>query len=378
MRQEDFGTTPSVEEISRATRKALRRMISSLPDEAGKAIITKFDNINGKTGAYNVPDDLFQKRTPRRNRCLIAWEDVKKNGLTLEQLETFEGGVVVEFTNSDFFDESENSDVFKQLRTRLGSAENVSAMISVRAEGGTSDSRKARIAFEKLESRFPNWRSNIIRRKPNLPHGEKNVGNDKIEGFVYVNIAGGQQDTTRSHVKQEWIFNPACEYANSQISEELKLVLVYFAMHSVDRKSLSKTQSEELEQDSKVLEGLLRRCIYDDGNLLDYCQNHISLLYEKGLLYDAIQAEPIFFVDFAQSSKGSLRTLNLTHNEAVEKGIFKYDNTRQTILSAARPNNVFWSRELSNMMQQNMTLQDFFDFEETLVKRRAALLDGKS
>ena len=28
-------------------------------------IRTKFSNISSKTGQYNVPDELFQKRTPR-------------------------------------------------------------------------------------------------------------------------------------------------------------------------------------------------------------------------------------------------------------------------------------------------------------------------
>lgn len=64
-------------------------------------ITTKRSNVCEKTGQYTVPDELFQKRTPRKNSAMIFWKIVINNNMTLEQLQTFEGGVVV-FRNNDF------------------------------------------------------------------------------------------------------------------------------------------------------------------------------------------------------------------------------------------------------------------------------------
>ena len=50
-----------------------------------------------KTGRYSVPEKLFQKRTSRQNRVLIPWKTIEQNNITIEQLETFYGGVCVEF-----------------------------------------------------------------------------------------------------------------------------------------------------------------------------------------------------------------------------------------------------------------------------------------
>ena len=86
----------------------LRVLKNGLDEEKGKAIKSKFNNISDKTGRYFVPDTLFQKRTSRSNRALIPFKQVVKEKISYEQLEkTFEGGVVVEFVNNDFFDQLE-------------------------------------------------------------------------------------------------------------------------------------------------------------------------------------------------------------------------------------------------------------------------------
>ena len=96
----------------------------------GTNMRAKFSNVCSKTGSYDVPLELFQKRTPRKNRALISWKAVKNNNLTLEQLDTFEGGVVVDFINNDFFDEDNYKDgLFQELKERLGSNKNVSSII---------------------------------------------------------------------------------------------------------------------------------------------------------------------------------------------------------------------------------------------------------
>ena len=133
------------------TKTQLRQRVFRFLRCFGDNMQAKFSNICAKTGAYAVPPELFQKRTPRKNRALISWEAVKRNNLTLEQLDTFEGGVVVEFINNDFFDDDNKSnELFMTLKNRMGSNENVSAIISIKSEAGSSSSSIQRDSFAKL------------------------------------------------------------------------------------------------------------------------------------------------------------------------------------------------------------------------------------
>ena len=334
-------------------------------------IKTKFRNICQKTGQYNVPNELFQKRTSRYGRCLISWKTVKNNNLTLEHLETFYGGVVVEFINEDYFEEDINENtLFNILKNRLGSDEIVSSMISIRNENGISSSQIQRSAFEKLKLKFPNWKNQIIKRKKNIsePFG---IGNEKWEGFVYVNIAGGQQDVIKSHFSEELIFNPACEYANQQTCLDIDLVMSYFALMSVDTEI---KKGQEYKNLVLNIEYELKNSNYDFGNLYDYCINHPSLKLEVGKLFDPIQVEEIKVIDFAIDNKEDARNIDFTHDEAVNKEKFYYDNKKSCILTPTRPNNIFWSKHLSNMMQQNFTLNEYFKHEEKIVTKRKAKL----
>ena len=50
------------------------------------------------------------------------------------------------------------------------------------------------------------------------------------------------------------------------------------------------------------------------------------------------------------------------------------DKAKKCILSPARPTNVFWSKHLSNMMQQNFSLDEYFRHEEEILTRRKRML----
>lgn len=95
---------------------------------------------------------------------------------------------------------------------------------------------------------------------------------------------------------------------------------------------------------------------------------------KRGELFDPIQVSPIYIEDFAIDDKGDERNIDFTHDEAVNKDIYYWDEYRNTILSPARPTNVFWSKHLSNMMQQNFSLQEYFEHQEKIVERRNELL----
>lgn len=357
-------------------------------------IKTKLKNISAKTGQYNVPDELFQKRTSRNNRVLISWETVKKNNLTFEQLNSFENGITVDFINNDFFAE-ENSKLKDRLKTKLGSDENISSIISIKSQEGTSSSTIQREAFEKLcngeiEYQYKgekirlnktNLKDYYIRKKENLnSETSSGKGNEKWEGFIYISIKGGQQDTVNSHEGNITIFNPACEYAGEDIKLDLDLTLLYFALHSVDLNNLENDKVTEYIEIKKEIEEILRESEYQSkdytGNLLDYCQNHNSLKFgDNQKLVDPIQIVDIDIIDFSVDSKENMKSIDLTHNEAVRWDHYYWDEKKKCVLTPARPTNVFWSRHLSNMLQQDFTLEEFYKTEKERVEKRKEVLE---
>ncbi len=360
----------------------------------GSNIRTKFSNLCGKTGQYNVPDELFQKRTKRNNRVLISWQDVKNNNLTLEQLETFEGGVTVDFINNDYFNDDDNTTLKQALKNRLGSDKNVSSIISIKSEGGSSSSNTQREAFQKLchpdntynyqqkdvtitEENFKNYaitKVNIAKAK------NTGSGNEKWSGFLYVSIQGGQQDTKNSHTGNITIFNPACEYASEDVMLDIDLTMAYFAFHSININTLCDDRKKEYFELKNEIEKLLKLSVYNNsdytGNLYDYCIKHDSLLFDENKqLCDPIQIDKINIEDFDIKNKDEPKNIDFTHSEAVTHGKYYWDKEKKTVLSPARPTNVFWSRHLSNMIQQDFTLEEFYKKEEERYKKRKEIRD---
>lgn len=366
--------------------KAIRYLKSFAPSKT----LTKIENTTNKTGKYNVPTELFQKRTSRKNRVLISWKSVKNNNLTLQHLQAFEGGVVVEFINEDYFNEDNYHDeLFQYLVKKIGSDELVSSMISIRSENGSSSSSLQRKYYNSLlnDTEFiyngqkvlinkNNLHDYAIKRKATYSSG---MGNEHWEGFIYISIKGGQQNTIKSHDKEVHLFNPACEYLNEEISLELSLVILYFVLQSKFlNENISFDLKKEYNEIMKELCEVLSKCYYDSdaykGNLLEYCENHPSTSMKKGELFDPIQVTPIYIEDFAIDDKNDKRNIDFTHDEAVNKDRYYWDNYRKTILSPARPTNIFWSKHLSNMMQQNFTLEEYFEHQEKIIERRNELL----
>lgn len=357
--------------------------------EFDNKIRTKFSNICSKTGQYDVPSELFQKRTPRKNRVLLPWKDVKNNGLTIEQLQTFSGGVAVEFVNEDYFlPENQTNPVFLELKEKIGSDDTVSAIISIRSESGSSSSAVQRQYFAQLiNNTYVKYKGQTICLNENnyqqysiqrLARG--GVGNANWTGFLFVCIRGGQQDTIETHHGQELlIFNPACEFATANVCLDLDLVMSYYAFISVNPIVLSQDKKLAYNRIMDNLRTVLAEAEYNSkdykGNLLDFCNNHPSIKMISGQLTDPIQVEPIHIEDFAIDNKEDPRNLDFTHDEAVNKGKYYWDEAQQCVLSPARPTNVFWSKHLSNMMQQNFSLSEYFEHEKEIVGRREALLN---
>lgn len=351
-------------------------------------IRTKFNNISGKTGQYNVPSELFQKRTSRKNRVLISWKSVRQNNLSIKQLATFSGGVTVEFINEDFFlPENQNDPLFKELTSRIGSDDIVSAMISIRSESGSSSSATQRENYNKLINNTEvlyKGKKVVINAKNYKDYAIKQIGsggtgNEKWEGFLFISIKGGQQDTIESHSGNMTIFNPACEFANASVCQDLDLVMSYFALLSINVSDLTGPRISKYKSIMDNIRRVLASSLYESeaysGNLLDYCNNHPSTRMVPGKLYDPIQVEPIHIEDFGIDNKEDPRNLDFTHDEAVNYEKYYWDSKQNCVLSPSRPTNVFWSKHLSNMMQQNFSLNEYFKYEEEIVNRRNQLLN---
>jgi len=358
--------------------KGIKHLKSYFPgdNEAQKAISEKFNNVSGKTGRYFVPDKLFQKRTARKNRVLIPFEHVIDSNLTYDELNTIEGGVVVEFVNNDYFDqltipERQQNEVFKHLKNKLGSDENVSAMIDIRSTGNSSSKiqREALIKVKKfLQKKEISIEDALIRRKDNVDYGGQ--GNDKWEGFLYYTIKGGQQDATDSHEEygipsnKVQLFNPSVEYAGDVVSTDLTLVLIYFTLFSVP----NIRRNAEWDVVVSNYESYFKIRNYSVGNLYDYVSNHISLQLEADMLIDPIQIEPIWIEDFAIKGRDE-NALDLTHQISVKKHNYMFDTNLKVLLSPARPTNIFWSKHLSNMMQQDFSLKEYLIHQREVMKK---------
>ena len=365
----------------------IKRKAFNFLGKFGKKIKTKFSNVCGKTGQYNVPSELFQKRTPRSNRALISWKVVKDNNLSIQQLSSFSGGVAVEFVNNDFFDDSNKVfAIFEELRNRVGSDDKVSSIITIRSEAGSSSSAVPREAFAKLVSdtkvmykgeevviNQDNYSDYAIKR---IKQG--GTGNEKWGGFLFVSIRGGQQDTIETHKGQELtIFNPACEFATPDVCVDLDLTVAYFAMLSIDKDELEEPQKSEYTTILAELRAALEQCFYDSddfkGNLLEYVDSHPSVIMRAGQLMDPIQVKRIEIHHFSDDARNS-DSVDFTHNEAVGNERYYWDAAKKCILSPARPANVFWSFHLSNMMQQDFSLEAYFEYEERRYRERQELL----
>lgn len=364
-------------------KKSLRRNCFNFLGYFSDDIRTKFNNICWKTGKYNVPDELFQKRTSRKNRCLISRKTVKANNLTIEQLNTFEGWVVVEFTNFDYFSQDDqNNDVFNALKYRIWSDEKVSSIITFRSEGWSSSSSIPREALRRFLSgtnvRYQWQNITITNTNYNRYFLQQTMSwwmwNEKRSGFLFISIRWGQQDTEESHKNQELtLFNPACEYANENTCLDIDLVLSFFALHSIHIETLNTCQSQTYNALINNLQNMLRTISYrineNEVNLLDYCTNHPSIAIQQWTFMDPIQIKNISIQDFATKNNVP-DSIDLTHNEAVNKEKFYRDDLNRCILSPARPTNMFWSFHLSNMMQQDFDLQGYLEHESQVYEIR--------
>ncbi len=356
----------------------IKKDISSILQKIGDEVSEKFRNINGKTAKGNVPDELWQKRTSRQNRVLISWKSVKKNSLTFKELDTFKNGVCVEFVNNDFFKKKYLKDPLHiQLKELIDSNLNVASMISFRVEDGDPGANVARDSYHKFIRSKHSLKLKPIKRKETKISGR---GNEHWEGNIFYLIKGGKQNAITSHQslstkreREPMLFNPAIEYANAEVCHDLYITLFYFFIHCHDIRNY--IQQKDLIGIKKKCENYLKKRNYDDGNLYDYCIQHPSLTFQKGILMDPIQVAKLNVQDFNEKwSFDNPNVVAICHNEAANRDIIKFDKANGYIVSAARPTNLFWGYQSSNMIQQSYSLNEYFRLEEERVNKRKRVI----
>ena len=359
-----------------------RKFIKSL----GPEIEEKFKNINGKTNPVAVPKKLYPDRTHRRNRALISWKTVKKNKLTISQLNTFKNGICVEFINDDILNDiSELDETYKELKNRIGSDENVSSIITFRVEDGDPGATVARESFKKFESLESGIELKKIERVSKKIHVDAGYArfpgqkNEFWKGNAYYDISGGKQkkDSIKSHTSEDKLnlFNSANEYANDVVCNDLYITLFYFFIHCHDIDQKLNDKLEDFTNIKQECEDYLRTRDYDENNLYEYCITNPCLTYNKGILTDPIEVKKISVDDFKEQNTKKPEHIALCHNESADKQIIKFDKINGCIVSAARPTNMFWMYHTSNMLQQNHILEEYITLEAERVNRRHKIFE---
>lgn len=333
----------------------------------------KFKNIRGKTAQYDVPKELWQKRTSVSNRVLLRWKLIKQNKITLNQLKTFYGGLCVDFVNDDFINpQNQKNKLFQYLKSQLGGNDMISSMISIRNEDGSSSSQFLRDTYRKIVNIVGKDNLKPIERNAVIPYSGFGR-NDVWKGNFYYSIRGGQQNSIESHKNiSPQLFNPAISYANELVANDLYIVLSYFALFA---EGMPQKNFRNIKVLKEKCENYLQNRNYDSGNLLDYCTEHPSLSYNKRILMDPIQIKPIR-IEYFGNCKTSDRCV-ICHNQAATKNIITYDKSNGFLLSSSNPMNMFWSTHLSNMLQQDYTLTEYYVEEDKRVKKRKKILKGK-
>jgi|TARA_B100001964_G_scaffold240081_1_gene309092 hypothetical protein len=358
----------------------LKRKLLKMFGQTHRLVRVKIENLQDKTSQYSVPDELFQNRTALYSRVLIPWKSIERNNITIEHLNTFYGGVCVEFVNYDYIDpKNQNNKTFTYVKNKLGSNDMISSIISFRTEDGDSGAAIPRASYKKFKilknqgkidiklspiKRDSNEENRISETKGEwISRGDNGIWN----GNYYCSIKGGEQESITSHNlnENEALFNPAIDYANHKVVFDIQMTMMFFMLHCYDLENCNSLKKETKDY--------LKSRDYDKGNLYEYCRNHDSLKYGDGFLIDPIQFKKMS-IHFFHIDSSDENCANSCHNEAANKDNFSFDERNGYILSAQRPMNLFWSTKLSNMMQQNFTLDEYWEKQKKWIEIRKKIV----
>lgn len=306
-------------------------------------IQTKFNNYTAKAKAD--ASILSLQRVAKNSRVSLPYRVIIDNELTLDMLSSFYEGVCVLLENNDYFELLEKDDPLSvYLIENIGGDNVVSSIVCIYSIDGNSGSSLSKQFLEKIKP--------IIVKNNWIPIERKNKksfnvcqGNDKLIGHYYYDISGGSTTSETSHtyvdkIPQEFqLFNHFSDYASSKTIERVKHTLVFYMLHCYD---IKKYIPEDL-----VLELLSK--LKPDLTLYTYC-------VIESELYCPITNIKIS-IDFFLKNNDDLNCIHLCHNEAVVKNKIKYDNS--CILTAFRPDNLFFGTKNGNLQMQDFSIPEF-------------------
>jgi hypothetical protein len=326
-------------------------------------ITEKIKNNNNKCGTNAT---LPSQRTAAHGRAVIPYRVAKKCNLDIEQLDTFHAGVAVELINNEYFELKEQNDsCSKYLIDNIGGEQNVASFVSIKSVDGHSGSSYAEKCFKTFEPVIEQncWES--VKRKPEYINtkyeGSITTGNDKWHGHIHVDISGGNKKNKKNkQIPIEiQLFISYYDYAHPEVEIHIDANMIYYMLHCFNIEKylpiLKVTQFKE------QLEMFLRGIYYDDGCLYGshVMQKCLKIKDGKKVLVCPLTDKKISIDDFLIYKK-SPESIQICHNDAISNENLYFDKTRKYIVTARRPQNLFWGTKRGNMQQQELTIDELW------------------
>jgi hypothetical protein len=334
------------------------------------SIQTKIGNISGKAqDDSSIP--CTTKRVSKDSRLYIPYYVVKKNNLTIEQLDTHNNGICVGLSYRSLVNfernQEELGELEKYLINNIGSDNNVSSIVTIindgdySGESGSDHLRKELNEFEKIIK--DKHLTPVVRKE--IKTKNYNHNNDKWEGHYYYCIKGGDQETKQSWVGSEpQLFTTFKNFlTNKQVIDDTKACLLYQFLHLRDiNEYIDNDKVINYKNQYKIYLG---QAYYQNKSCLDLIHEIPYILNKEGYLNSPILCKELSIKNFC-----AVKEVDISHNEAVNKHKIYYDETNKIMLSDFRPGNLFWDLHLGNMRQQDDTVSEYWISIEEANKRR--------
>jgi len=348
-----------------------------------KYIQTLLSNINGKAGK-KAPCSM--QRTNVKSRVTLPLSVLIKNGLFIMEFINrcnkyglFEGGCYIEIINEELTELIESNDPeAKYLLDNLGGDNNIASFLHFTSRKGYSGSSEERKYYETKGIEYINEHELKPLCRKSECEGLVSMGNNNVEGHYLVNLSGGNNNTIQipklcnndGKIKTEYqLFNMYYDYADSNVSIDRLVKFIYLFLHCHDIESLEiKNISEIIEK----LEKYMNTREYDDGNLLEKTKKYSSvvLFIKDGVLICPLTNKKISVIDFNKNDKDNKNPIEICHEISVADEKICYDEKNKCIITAAAPNNLFFGYKSGNMMQQNMTIEEYHIYSDDQCIRR--------
>ncbi len=349
-----------------------KQMLSKLLSKGIKQLfppttVQKIKNNNGKCGTKSI---LSTARTTCSGRCVIPYKVVMNSSCNDEiKLRTIQEGCVINLTNEDYFSVKEKDDNFsKYLIEEIGGDKIVSSMVSAMSVNGDSGSSHALKYFKLLQFEIEKYSWFPLRRKPEYVNDNGKYdslvtsGNDKIHGHYYVDVSGGNNKNKKNkeNKKEHQCFIEYYDYANKEVASHIDINMAYYILHCFDIEI--RLPPSTIDEMKKVFEAFLKDTYYDDGCLYDSPLMRKCLKYKNGkkILVCPLTDNKISIHHFEINDDDCLESIQVCHEEAVSKEKIYFDETRRYIVTARRPQNLFWGTKRGNMQQQELTIDELW------------------